>query len=581
MLPIMLVLVPGILINYFFMRDYINQHETASASHIPYLQLQNETAALSEQLTQIHIRLSNALAGAITDRVKDTQLYRVQTDALDQLEALQVRVKTLTASSQAREASAQDTQLMLAFFEKYRNFVIMSADVAVVDPVAAIHYVNEAQIQFNHFSAHAFQLAALLAKLTEASSKNNSQLFDLIYERVTVISLIVLLASLLLSWLLARKFSRFIFELQHGLAVLSASGSAPATLPAIQNMANKETGEFKSLAQALLEYRNSIIQRAYAVEKLRGSEMQAKRALSDSLNQILALDQHCMVAISDTQGVIKYVNAKFCEMSEYAKEELIGQTFKLLHSGIHTEQFYSAIDFSLSNGKIWHGEICNKSKSGNNFWLKSSIVPLLDNKGVPQQYIALYTDITQNTHLIEELSMLLLQRDEQLTTLNEQLATAKSQIVEHPQPQNEQDISPSKIRANVFNAEIELRSCAAGVHILLIGDSKLLESTIKMLLQVGLPVDTAGDENQAIEMSKNTDYHLILLDMQTPQLDALAITRTIRNMPGRTTTPILAMASKLQQHEHDACLQAGINDILVSPAEAKTLYTTILKWLSA
>ena len=117
MLPIMLVLVPGILINYLFMRDYINQHETASASHIPYLQLQNETAALSEQLTQIHIRLSNALAGAITDRVKDTQLYRLQTDALDQLEALQVRVKTLTASSQAREASAQDTQLMLAFFE--------------------------------------------------------------------------------------------------------------------------------------------------------------------------------------------------------------------------------------------------------------------------------------------------------------------------------------------------------------------------------------------------------------------------------------------------------------------------------
>ena len=128
--------------------------------------------------------------------------------------------------------------------------------------------------------------------------------------------------------------------------------------------------------------------------------LQAKEMIEASLHELehqkFALDQHAIVDIRDDNGKIIYVNDNFCAMSGYSREELIGNSYTLINSNYHPQSFFEEINKTIYSGQVWNGEICKKSKNGNLYWLRTTIVPFKNGSTLkPKQFISIRSDITK------------------------------------------------------------------------------------------------------------------------------------------------------------------------------------------
>nr|WP_256257559.1 MULTISPECIES: PAS domain S-box protein [unclassified Paenibacillus] len=151
---------------------------------------------------------------------------------------------------------------------------------------------------------------------------------------------------------------------------------------------------------ALLEQLDAHIEDAQVLARL-------KQSLKQLTDLKFALDESSIVALTDRRGKIQYINDKFCEISKYSREELIGQDHRIINSGYHDRAFMSELWKTISSGRIWRGEIRNRAKDGSHYWVHTTIVPFLDEEGEPYQYLAIRNEVTELKRVQEELQTMM------------------------------------------------------------------------------------------------------------------------------------------------------------------------------
>ncbi len=144
-------------------------------------------------------------------------------------------------------------------------------------------------------------------------------------------------------------------------------------------------------------------------------ESELKSSLKHIQDYRTALHAVSAVSVTNRDGLITFANERFCEITGYDLEELIGQNHRIIKSGIHEAEVYETMWKTILEGKIWRGQIQNKRKDGSYFWADSTIVPFLNEHGEPYQFMAIRFDITKQ----KETELALEHRNEFIeTTLN-------------------------------------------------------------------------------------------------------------------------------------------------------------------
>lgn len=156
-----------------------------------------------------------------------------------------------------------------------------------------------------------------------------------------------------------------------------------------------EVGTNDEIGRLAEAFNHMLVMRQMHEQALEQSHKESQQALINLADQRFALDQHAIVTITDVEGTITYANENFAKISGYSVDELIGNTHQIVKSGFHDANFFKELYQTITSGHVWHGEICNRSKQGDIYWVDSTIVPFMGQQEKPQSYIAIRTDVTK------------------------------------------------------------------------------------------------------------------------------------------------------------------------------------------
>ena len=164
------------------------------------------------------------------------------------------------------------------------------------------------------------------------------------------------------------------------------------------------------------------------ITERKSSEEKLRASTKEIFDLRAALDEHAIVAITDPQGKITYVNDKFCAISKYSREELIGHDHRIINSAFHSKEFIRDLWKTIGSGQVWRGEIQNRAKDGSVYWVATTIVPFLDEHGKPRQYVAIRADITERKRAETEITRLNAELEQRVARRTAQLEEANREL---------------------------------------------------------------------------------------------------------------------------------------------------------
>ena len=222
------------------------------------------------------------------------------------------------------------------------------------------------------------------------------QQLQLVRERNHALSMVILLLTI--ATILFALYSFFLLKRRviRPLSLLEGAANAIEHGDYEYALHFKQKDEMQNLAEAFASMARAIAER------------------TRELNfQKYAMDQHTIVSATDKDGNITYVNDAFVEVIGYERDELMGKNHRIFKSGLHDDEFYETMWATIADGQVWHGELCNLTKSGGEVWLAASIVPFLDDQGKPERYISIRTNITEQKRAEADI----LDRQQRLTSI--------------------------------------------------------------------------------------------------------------------------------------------------------------------
>ena len=254
------------------------------------------------------------------------------------------------------------------------------------------------------------------------------------------------------------------------------------------------------------------------------SESQAIQAVTELQLQKLALDEHAIVSITDVAGKMTYVNDKFCKISQYSKEELLGQDHDLVNSGYHPKGFFKEMYTAISHGNIWHHEVCNKAKDGSLYWVEMTIVPFKNTWGKIYQYIAIRTDITARKK--SELEIQNLAFNDPLTGL-----ANRRMFMERLNDSLTSDVLNEKHGAIMF---VDLDNFK------ILNDTKGHNIGDQLLIEVGRRIKNCVREGDTVARLGGDEFVILVENLSAIHEEAYAIVdRLSRKILNETTQPYL------------------------------------------
>ncbi|MGB0562128.1 MAG: CBS domain-containing protein, partial [Spirulinaceae cyanobacterium] len=221
-----------------------------------------------------------------------------------------------------------------------------------------------------------------------------------------------------------------------GVALLNRHKQPIGTLCIFDDQVMGHTERKEAILRVFAARAAAELERQWALERLQhlnrtleSGVIKRTSALQQSLKALAdikyALDQTSIVATTDVNGTITDVNHQFCEVTEYQREAIIGQTHRLIKSSHHPARFFEALWQTIQAGEVWHGEIKNRAKSGREYWVRLTIVPFFDEQGTIAQYLAIGLDITEQKNA-EKAIIQLLEKERELSELKSRFVTIAS-----------------------------------------------------------------------------------------------------------------------------------------------------------